>query len=246
MKCHYEWSVLRCVQGFGFHALLCPFSVSCVFPFGLTGVLLISQTVLTCCSTSPVPPLVVSVCVYSLCLPSGVCQFVLWALCEAPREVSSCVPILFSLLQFDLNFAFGCTLRFALFCLVFWSSSLLFFVPKWLAAALFISNGSPVTIFLASTLIQRGEILASKDIMWIAHAAVSKTAPQTHGINSHFGTNLMSFHNPGQSDSRSDLLQVWCKNTTAMTPYHHLWCSNPFNISWIYTLLSSFSHSLSQ
>ena len=44
-----------------------------------------SQTVLTCCSTSPVPPLAVSVCVYSLCLPSGVGQFVLCAWCDVHK-----------------------------------------------------------------------------------------------------------------------------------------------------------------
>ena len=31
---------------------------------------------LTCCSTSPVPRLVISVCVFSVCLPSCLCEFV--------------------------------------------------------------------------------------------------------------------------------------------------------------------------
>ena len=64
----------------------------------------------TCCSTSPVPRLVVSVCVCSLCLPSGVCQFVL---CDAPREGSSLCRL--SCLQSPV----WCVLDFAFF-VAFW------------------------------------------------------------------------------------------------------------------------------
>ena len=116
--CH--GSVSGCVLCFNFHALSCPFSVLCnipCFPFLLVACLspsvckdcfpiifssMLLLRYLTCCSTSLVPRLVVSVCVYI----------------DAPREVSSHVSfrvsslpfgmfwILFSLLHFDLNLLF--------------------------------------------------------------------------------------------------------------------------------------------
>ena len=97
------FGVLLCLM-FWFLALLCPFSVSCV----LSSVIPLHY--LTCCSTSPIPRLVVSVC--SLCLHSCVFQFILWALCDIIVEVSSRVSSLlfWCVLDFDLNFPFGCTL----------------------------------------------------------------------------------------------------------------------------------------
>ena len=68
-----------------FQCLLCPSLCSplppgCLSPPSVC-VLLTSHILLTCCSTSAVP-LIVSV--YSLCLPSGVCQFV-FVLCPLWR-----------------------------------------------------------------------------------------------------------------------------------------------------------------
>ena len=58
--------------------------VSCVFPLVHVCLPLSASIVssviplryLTCCSTSPVPRLVISVCVFSLCLPACLCEFV--------------------------------------------------------------------------------------------------------------------------------------------------------------------------
>ena len=78
--CHGSVSCVLCFDSF---VLLCPFSVSCVLPSVLSphvhvclplSASIVSSVIplryLTCCSTSPVPRLVISVCVLSLCLPA--------------------------------------------------------------------------------------------------------------------------------------------------------------------------------
>ena len=132
--------MVQCLAlSYDFHALLCLVSVSSVFfpvsslPPMLDVCLPLSASVISplcfplIISPALFPPLSPhlllvssSVSVYlSLCSPftwSVCCFFFVCALCDVPAEVSShvscliCFWILISLLHFDLNFAFGCTL----------------------------------------------------------------------------------------------------------------------------------------
>ena len=76
-----------------------PFLVACLSPsvcqycFPSISSSLLPLCNLTCCSTSPVPRLVINVCVYSLCLPSCVC----------PGVVSSCASSRVSSLLFGTS-----------------------------------------------------------------------------------------------------------------------------------------------
>ena len=78
-----------------FHALMCPLSVSYVLPSVSLCLSVFSSMhsprYLTCWSTSPVPRLVISVCVFSLCVPFTPCLVIVFvSLCLRPCS-HSCV-----------------------------------------------------------------------------------------------------------------------------------------------------------
>ena len=98
--------------------------VSCVFPLVHVCLPLSASIVssviplryLTCCSTSPVPRLVISVCVFSLCLPACLCEFVasvgvmgfLSSLClQSPSGMCGFCFVLFFFFFFCFLFFFG-------------------------------------------------------------------------------------------------------------------------------------------
>ena len=137
--CRYHVFVLCPVVSYVliFHAFLCPLSFSCVFPMLQFVSFCLSVSSPLCFPpcyhtwpppsslSSPVPRLIVSVCVLSLCFPSCLCVYLLvseW--CPRLPCVSSCVcSVLFWYVLilglafhiFDLNFAFFVVLHLAVF-----------------------------------------------------------------------------------------------------------------------------------
>ena len=89
---------LLCLM-FWFLVLLCPFSVSCAFPscacLSPLSASIVSSVIAL--HYPPAPHLFISVCVFSLCLPSCLCEFVasVWCwLCVMPPLSSFCLQSL--------------------------------------------------------------------------------------------------------------------------------------------------------
>ena len=111
-----------------FKCLLCPSLCLSVFSS------MPSPCYLTCWATSPVPCLVVSVCVFSLCVPCTPCLVIASVCVHAP--VCSQFPMVcvfgleFCILPFDLNFAFDLTFVLLVCTLFSYLSCYFTFVPS--------------------------------------------------------------------------------------------------------------------